>query len=160
MFTSLCQFGLGVAVAFTGNYYFFVVLRFLLAMVSSACVQTCDVHSSAVYGRAFLCGHFPSNSLWPMVSCNTRWRLCLHGNVESTALQATASCIDLTKIRVTANDDFFFCSDILFSSFFLPSFVIFTKQLKKKLNYLCRFEKEIINKMSQFTKMQENEEQL
>uniref|UniRef100_A0A3P8S7G1 Solute carrier family 22 member 16 n=1 Tax=Amphiprion percula TaxID=161767 RepID=A0A3P8S7G1_AMPPE len=35
MFTSLCQFGLGVAVAFTGNYYFFVVLRFLLAMVSS-----------------------------------------------------------------------------------------------------------------------------
>ncbi|KAE8286843.1 Solute carrier family 22 member 16 Carnitine transporter 2 [Larimichthys crocea] len=35
MFTSLCQFGLGVAVAFSGNYYFFVVLRFLLAMVSS-----------------------------------------------------------------------------------------------------------------------------
>lgn len=38
MFTSLCQFGLGVAVAFSGNYYFFVVLRFLLAMVSLACV--------------------------------------------------------------------------------------------------------------------------
>uniref|UniRef100_A0A3Q1G1C6 Solute carrier family 22 member 16 n=1 Tax=Acanthochromis polyacanthus TaxID=80966 RepID=A0A3Q1G1C6_9TELE len=35
MFTSLCQFGLGVAVAFAGNYYFFMVLRFLLAMVSS-----------------------------------------------------------------------------------------------------------------------------
>ncbi|XP_059211720.1 solute carrier family 22 member 16 [Centropristis striata] len=35
MFTSLCQFGLGVSVAFSGNYYFFVVLRFLLAMVSS-----------------------------------------------------------------------------------------------------------------------------
>ncbi|KAG7508069.1 solute carrier family 22 member 16 [Solea senegalensis] len=35
MFTSLCQFGIGVAVAFSGNYYFFVVLRFLLAMVSS-----------------------------------------------------------------------------------------------------------------------------
>ncbi|XP_060908011.1 solute carrier family 22 member 16 [Labrus mixtus] len=35
MFTSLCQFGLGVAVAFSGNYYFFMVLRFLLAMVSS-----------------------------------------------------------------------------------------------------------------------------
>ncbi|TKS76141.1 Solute carrier family 22 member 16 [Collichthys lucidus] len=35
MFTSLCQFGFGVAVAFSGNYYFFVVLRFLLAMVSS-----------------------------------------------------------------------------------------------------------------------------
>ncbi|KAM7367877.1 hypothetical protein PAMP_014146 [Pampus punctatissimus] len=35
MFTSLCQFVLGVCVAFSGNYYFFVVLRFLLAMVSS-----------------------------------------------------------------------------------------------------------------------------
>ncbi|XP_069014328.1 solute carrier family 22 member 16 [Embiotoca jacksoni] len=35
MFTSLCQFGLGVSVAFAGNYTFFVVLRFLLAMVSS-----------------------------------------------------------------------------------------------------------------------------
>uniref|UniRef100_A0A3Q3WZM6 Major facilitator superfamily (MFS) profile domain-containing protein n=1 Tax=Mola mola TaxID=94237 RepID=A0A3Q3WZM6_MOLML len=35
MFTSLFQFGLGVAVAFSGNYWFFVVLRFLLAMVSS-----------------------------------------------------------------------------------------------------------------------------
>ncbi|XP_061562923.1 solute carrier family 22 member 16 [Cololabis saira] len=35
MITSLCQFGLGVSVAFSGNYYFFVVLRFLLAMVSS-----------------------------------------------------------------------------------------------------------------------------
>ncbi|KAK5880139.1 hypothetical protein CesoFtcFv8_023195 [Champsocephalus esox] len=35
MFTSLCQFVLGVSVAFSGNYYIFVVLRFLLAMVSS-----------------------------------------------------------------------------------------------------------------------------
>ncbi|XP_071335411.1 solute carrier family 22 member 16 [Trachinotus anak] len=35
MFTSLSQFVLGVAVAFSGNYYFFMVLRFLLAMVSS-----------------------------------------------------------------------------------------------------------------------------
>uniref|UniRef100_A0A8C6LER0 Solute carrier family 22 member 16 n=1 Tax=Nothobranchius furzeri TaxID=105023 RepID=A0A8C6LER0_NOTFU len=35
MFTSLCQFGLGVSVAFSLNYFFFVVLRFLLAMVSS-----------------------------------------------------------------------------------------------------------------------------
>lgn len=35
MVTSLCQFVLGVAVAFSGNYYYFVVLRFLLAMVSS-----------------------------------------------------------------------------------------------------------------------------
>ncbi|GAA6234343.1 solute carrier family 22 member 16 [Lates japonicus] len=35
MFTSLCQFGFGVTVAFSGNYYFFVVVRFLLAMVSS-----------------------------------------------------------------------------------------------------------------------------
>lgn len=34
MITSVCQFGLGVAVAFSGNYYLFVVLRFLLAMVS------------------------------------------------------------------------------------------------------------------------------
>uniref|UniRef100_A0A3P9N143 Solute carrier family 22 member 16 n=1 Tax=Poecilia reticulata TaxID=8081 RepID=A0A3P9N143_POERE len=35
MITSLCQFALGVAVAFSLNYYFFVVLRFLLAMASS-----------------------------------------------------------------------------------------------------------------------------
>ncbi|XP_047429799.1 solute carrier family 22 member 16 [Mugil cephalus] len=35
MFTSVCQFVFGVSVAFSGNYYFFVVLRFLLAMVSS-----------------------------------------------------------------------------------------------------------------------------
>ncbi|XP_068433360.1 solute carrier family 22 member 16 [Clinocottus analis] len=35
MLTSVCQFGLGVSVAFSGNYYIFVVLRFLLAMVSS-----------------------------------------------------------------------------------------------------------------------------
>lgn len=33
-FSSLGQFVLGVAVAFSGNYYLFVVLRFLLAMVS------------------------------------------------------------------------------------------------------------------------------
>lgn len=38
MFTSLCQFLLGVSVAFSGNYYLFVVLRFLLAMVSCMCV--------------------------------------------------------------------------------------------------------------------------
>ncbi|KAF0023565.1 hypothetical protein F2P81_024195 [Scophthalmus maximus] len=35
MITSLGQFVFGVAVAFSGNYYFFVFLRFLLAMVSS-----------------------------------------------------------------------------------------------------------------------------
>ncbi|KAF7646364.1 hypothetical protein LDENG_00188880, partial [Lucifuga dentata] len=35
MFTSLCQFGFGVCVAFSVNYYMFVVTRFLLAMVSS-----------------------------------------------------------------------------------------------------------------------------
>lgn len=35
MVTSLCQFVLGVAVAFSANYYVFVVIRFLLAMVSS-----------------------------------------------------------------------------------------------------------------------------
>ncbi|XP_061900613.1 solute carrier family 22 member 16 [Entelurus aequoreus] len=35
MFTSVCQFALGVFVAFSKNYYFFVALRFLLAMASS-----------------------------------------------------------------------------------------------------------------------------
>ncbi|XP_029984635.1 solute carrier family 22 member 16 [Sphaeramia orbicularis] len=35
MLASLCQFGLGLCVAFSANYYLFVVLRFLLAMVSS-----------------------------------------------------------------------------------------------------------------------------
>ncbi|CAB1435460.1 unnamed protein product [Pleuronectes platessa] len=35
MCTSICQFGFGVAVAFSGNYYFFMAVRFLLAMVSS-----------------------------------------------------------------------------------------------------------------------------
>ncbi|KAK9531532.1 hypothetical protein VZT92_010951 [Zoarces viviparus] len=35
MITSLCQFGFGVSVAFSGNYYIFLVLRFLLAMASS-----------------------------------------------------------------------------------------------------------------------------
>ncbi|KAM4633861.1 solute carrier family 22 member 16 isoform 1-T1 [Polymixia lowei] len=35
MITSMCQFAFGVFVAFTGNYYLFVVIRFLLAMVSS-----------------------------------------------------------------------------------------------------------------------------
>ncbi|XP_028996381.1 solute carrier family 22 member 16 isoform X2 [Betta splendens] len=35
MFTSVCQFGLGAAVAFSPNYYVFVLLRFLLAMASS-----------------------------------------------------------------------------------------------------------------------------
>lgn len=35
MATSMCQFIFGIIVAFSGNYYFFVVMRFLLAMVSS-----------------------------------------------------------------------------------------------------------------------------
>ncbi|KAK2846072.1 hypothetical protein Q7C36_010926 [Tachysurus vachellii] len=35
MATSVCQFAFGVTVAFTGNYYTFMVTRFLLAMVSS-----------------------------------------------------------------------------------------------------------------------------
>ncbi|TRY99587.1 hypothetical protein DNTS_007903 [Danionella cerebrum] len=35
MATSLCQFIFGVTAAFTENYYLFVVMRFLLAMVSS-----------------------------------------------------------------------------------------------------------------------------
>ncbi|TNM94693.1 hypothetical protein fugu_017452 [Takifugu bimaculatus] len=34
-FSSLCQFVLGVSIAFSGSYYVFMVLRFLLAMVSS-----------------------------------------------------------------------------------------------------------------------------
>ncbi|KTG41659.1 hypothetical protein cypCar_00005113 [Cyprinus carpio] len=33
MATSLCQFIFGVTVAFTGNYYLFVLMRFLLAMI-------------------------------------------------------------------------------------------------------------------------------
>ncbi|XP_061609652.1 solute carrier family 22 member 16 isoform X3 [Phyllopteryx taeniolatus] len=35
MFASLCQFGIGVCVAFSANYYYFVAFRFLLAMASS-----------------------------------------------------------------------------------------------------------------------------
>ncbi|MCI4395820.1 hypothetical protein PGIGA_G00196460 [Pangasianodon gigas] len=35
MATSVCQFAFGITVAFTGNYYIFMVMRFLLAMVSS-----------------------------------------------------------------------------------------------------------------------------
>ncbi|TSL47607.1 Solute carrier family 22 member 16 [Bagarius yarrelli] len=35
MATSVCQFAFGISVAFTGNYYIFMVMRFLLAMVSS-----------------------------------------------------------------------------------------------------------------------------
>lgn len=35
MFTSTCQFVFGIAVAFTANYYVFIVIRFMLAMVSS-----------------------------------------------------------------------------------------------------------------------------
>lgn len=56
MFTSLCQFGLGVAVAFSGNYYFFVVLRFLLAMVSLARVCVCAQH--------ILCNFVFAGSWW------------------------------------------------------------------------------------------------
>lgn len=62
MFTSLCQFGLGVAVAFSGNYYCFVVLRFLLAMVRNRAVIPCN-STSAGWGRSRtqqLCSmHFP-----------------------------------------------------------------------------------------------------
>ncbi|XP_060770063.1 solute carrier family 22 member 16 [Neoarius graeffei] len=35
MVTSVAQFAFGMTVAFTGNYYIFIVMRFLLAMVSS-----------------------------------------------------------------------------------------------------------------------------
>lgn len=58
MFTSLCQFVLGVSVAFSGNYYFFVVLRFLLAMVSSVFVCTvCGCVSVCVCALACNWGH-------------------------------------------------------------------------------------------------------
>ncbi|KAK2890147.1 solute carrier family 22 member 16 [Channa argus] len=51
MFTSLCQFGLGVAVAFSGNYYFFVGLRFLLAMVSSGYLVVVFVYVTEFTGN-------------------------------------------------------------------------------------------------------------
>ncbi|CAI5683791.1 solute carrier family 22 member 16 [Oreochromis aureus] len=51
MLTSVCQFGFGVAVAFSGNYYFFVVLRFLLAMVSSGYLVVVFVYVTEFTGN-------------------------------------------------------------------------------------------------------------
>uniref|UniRef100_A0A7N6FDV3 Major facilitator superfamily (MFS) profile domain-containing protein n=1 Tax=Anabas testudineus TaxID=64144 RepID=A0A7N6FDV3_ANATE len=51
MFTSFCQFGLGVAVAFSGNYYVFVVLRFLLAMASSGYLVVVFVYVTEFTGN-------------------------------------------------------------------------------------------------------------
>lgn len=51
MFTSVCQFGLGVAVAFSWNYYIFVVLRFLLAMVSAEQFASCSSGGGSEGGR-------------------------------------------------------------------------------------------------------------
>lgn len=72
MFTSLCQFGLGVAVAFSGNYYFFVVLRFLLAMVSLACVcatyivQLCFCRQLVDRGQGES-GHWPQDVFFRII---------------------------------------------------------------------------------------------
>ncbi|CAG5928025.1 unnamed protein product [Menidia menidia] len=51
MFTSLCQFGFGVSVAFSGNYYLFVVLRFILAMVSSGYLVVVFVYVTEFTGN-------------------------------------------------------------------------------------------------------------
>ncbi|KAK2856213.1 hypothetical protein Q5P01_004948 [Channa striata] len=51
MFTSICQFGLGVAVGFSGNYYVFVVLRFLLAMASSGYLVVVFVYVTEFTGN-------------------------------------------------------------------------------------------------------------
>nr|XP_006626391.1 PREDICTED: solute carrier family 22 member 16 [Lepisosteus oculatus] len=51
MFTSLCQFGFGIIVAFTFNYYFFVVIRFILAMVSSGYLVVCFVYVTEFTGN-------------------------------------------------------------------------------------------------------------
>ncbi|XP_028295517.1 solute carrier family 22 member 16 [Gouania willdenowi] len=51
MFTSLCQFALGVLVAFCGNYYLFVSIRFLLAMVSSGYLVVVFVYVTEFTGN-------------------------------------------------------------------------------------------------------------
>ncbi|XP_030628520.1 solute carrier family 22 member 16 [Chanos chanos] len=51
MFTSLCQFTFGITVAFTGNYYFFVIMRFLLAMVSSGYLVVVFVYVTEFTGN-------------------------------------------------------------------------------------------------------------
>ncbi|XP_067098548.1 solute carrier family 22 member 16 [Osmerus mordax] len=50
-FTSLGQFIFGVCVAFTGNYYFFIVVRFFLAMVSSGYLVVVFVYVTEFTGN-------------------------------------------------------------------------------------------------------------
>ncbi|CAH2252167.1 solute carrier family 22 member 16 [Pelobates cultripes] len=49
-FTSTCQFVFGVAVAFTFNYYSFVIMRFFLAMVSSGYLVVVFVYVTEYVG--------------------------------------------------------------------------------------------------------------
>uniref|UniRef100_A0AAR2KMS2 Major facilitator superfamily (MFS) profile domain-containing protein n=1 Tax=Pygocentrus nattereri TaxID=42514 RepID=A0AAR2KMS2_PYGNA len=51
MATSMCQFVFGITVAFTGNYYLFVVMRFLLAMVSSGYLVVVFVYVTEFTGN-------------------------------------------------------------------------------------------------------------
>ncbi|KAJ8009611.1 hypothetical protein DPEC_G00090700 [Dallia pectoralis] len=51
MLTSLCQFVFGVSVALAGNYYLFIVLRFLLAMVSSGYLVVVFVYVTEFTGN-------------------------------------------------------------------------------------------------------------
>ncbi|XP_014061000.1 solute carrier family 22 member 16 [Salmo salar] len=51
MITSLCQFVFGVSVAFTGNYYLFMFIRFLLAMVSSGYLVVVFVYVTEFTGN-------------------------------------------------------------------------------------------------------------
>ncbi|XP_066533358.1 solute carrier family 22 member 16 [Hoplias malabaricus] len=51
MVTSLCQFVFGITVAFTGNYYLFVAMRFLLAMVSSGYLVVVFVYVTEFTGN-------------------------------------------------------------------------------------------------------------
>ncbi|XP_051954808.1 solute carrier family 22 member 16-like [Xyrauchen texanus] len=49
--TSLCQFAFGILVAFTGNYYLFVAMRFLLATVSSGYLVVVFVYVTEFTGN-------------------------------------------------------------------------------------------------------------
>uniref|UniRef100_A0A8C8IX57 Major facilitator superfamily (MFS) profile domain-containing protein n=1 Tax=Oncorhynchus tshawytscha TaxID=74940 RepID=A0A8C8IX57_ONCTS len=51
MITSLCQFVFGVSVAFMRNYYLFMVIRFLLAMVSSGYLVVVFVYVTEFTGN-------------------------------------------------------------------------------------------------------------
>ncbi|MGH0144383.1 UNVERIFIED_CONTAM: hypothetical protein FKN15_051874 [Acipenser sinensis] len=66
MFTSTCQFVFGIAVAFTANYYVFIVIRFMLAMAIS-----CGIHYLASVFLAetpkFVCGA-PGNITAAMIA--------------------------------------------------------------------------------------------